>query len=283
MNVKKRSIYTIIGLLILIIGIVTINAVVDKTKDWHDSSDILITVDGFNMTLQEAVNDNVFIEGATQSSTTEIPNPGHSADEIWVSINGDEMSLEQALSTTGLCGSDSPSSSYTESINVGQFASEIEISPGTSLQDVINSGEFCCAPDCTCASNICIGDTCIDPDCGRTCDGTKVAADGGWSAWSACSVPCGGGTRTRTCTNPVPSCGGVYCVGAGVESCNTQTCTWHITPGGCIPAQCWQVSAPSCPAEGQSCSPFGSTFGCSLGAYPCGGAMGCRMGSATCQ
>ena len=278
---KKRCVYTIITLFILVAGIFTVYAAVIKERGWHDSDNILITVDGFSMTLQEAINNNVFISGATQSSTTEIPNPGHSANKVWVSVNGVETTLQDAISTIGLCGNSS--NPYIDSTSLGQFANEIEISPGTSLQDAINSGEFCCAPDCSDAGSYCVGDTYIDPNCGRTCEGTKLTADGGWSAWSACSVPCGGGTRTRTCTNPIPSCGGANCVGVGVESCNTQTCTWHITPGGCIPAVCWQISAPSCPAEGQSCSPFGSTFGCTLGAYPCGGAMGCRMGSATCQ
>lgn len=36
-----------------------------------------------------------------------------------------------------------------------------------------------------------------------------------WSAWSACSSSCGGGSkrRHRTCTDPVPSFGGLSCFG----------------------------------------------------------------------
>jgi len=48
--------------------------------------------------------------------------------------------------------------------------------------------------------------------------------DGGWSAWSVCSVACGGGTQTRTCTNPAPANGGLDCSGASSQSCNTQAC-----------------------------------------------------------
>ncbi|OGI95131.1 hypothetical protein A3A03_01770 [Candidatus Nomurabacteria bacterium RIFCSPLOWO2_01_FULL_40_18] len=47
---------------------------------------------------------------------------------------------------------------------------------------------------------------------------------GGWSNWSACSASCGGGTQTRTCTNPVPSGNGPSCVGPLSRACNTQAC-----------------------------------------------------------
>lgn len=140
---KKRPLQ-FIGLLILIMGIFTIAAIVDKNKSWHSSDEILITVDGYTMTLQEAIDNNVFVDGATQSYTTEMLNPGHNANEIWISINGNEMTLQSALSITkDLCGEDSPSSSYIYTINMGQFADEIEISPEKSLQDAINTGDFC--------------------------------------------------------------------------------------------------------------------------------------------
>jgi len=52
----------------------------------------------------------------------------------------------------------------------------------------------------------------------------KVAAqwclvNGGWSSWSACSVSCGVGVLTRTCTNPAPACGGAGCSGASSMAC----------------------------------------------------------------
>ena len=52
--------------------------------------------------------------------------------------------------------------------------------------------------------------------------------------WNDCSRSCGGGHRVRyrTCSNPVPSGKGPYCVGqaAEVADCETQDCPgmYHI-------------------------------------------------------
>ena len=53
---------------------------------------------------------------------------------------------------------------------------------------------------------------------------------GGWSSLirGPCSKTCGGGiqTATRTCSNPIPSCGGNDCSGSNIKHyvCNTQCC-----------------------------------------------------------
>ncbi|MFZ2048726.1 MAG: hypothetical protein WAV25_00250 [Minisyncoccia bacterium] len=66
-----------------------------------------------------------------------------------------------------------------------------------------------------------VSDTCAYP----------APVDGGWSAYSpsaSCPTSCGyaGGTLTRTCTNPAPSCGGAACVGSASLSCAaTAACT----------------------------------------------------------
>lgn len=57
--------------------------------------------------------------------------------------------------------------------------------------------------------------------------------DGGfaeWSSWSVCSATCEAGqqTRSRACTNPVPSNGGATCIGDTEE---TQPCNDGDCPG----------------------------------------------------
>jgi len=49
--------------------------------------------------------------------------------------------------------------------------------------------------------------------------------NGGWSNWSECSKTCGGGTQTRTCTNPTPANKGLNCTGESTQNCNAQTCS----------------------------------------------------------
>lgn len=47
-----------------------------------------------------------------------------------------------------------------------------------------------------------------------------------WSAFGACSAPCGGGTQSRTCTNPSASVtpAGMPCSGVSSQACNTAPC-----------------------------------------------------------
>ena len=50
-----------------------------------------------------------------------------------------------------------------------------------------------------------------------------------WSDWTICSLPCGGGdkTRSRSCSDPAPSNGGSTCPSVNSQSiqCNTQECS----------------------------------------------------------
>ena len=58
---------------------------------------------------------------------------------------------------------------------------------------------------------------------------------GGWTGWSECSATqCGQtGSRTRSCTNPPPTNGGLPCSGAAMESCTIAPCVSPCSPGQC--------------------------------------------------
>ena len=53
---------------------------------------------------------------------------------------------------------------------------------------------------------------------------SEIIVNGGWSAFSACSVSCAGGIQTRTCSNPAPEYGGTNCTGDATRACNTFPC-----------------------------------------------------------
>ncbi len=59
-----------------------------------------------------------------------------------------------------------------------------------------------------------------------------IPVNGGWTDFGACSATCGGGTQTRTCTNPAPANGGAACTGPTSQSCNAQGCPGPAGPAG---------------------------------------------------
>jgi len=100
-----------------------------------------------------------------------------------------------------------------------------------------------CTPNCVCAANICVGQTCPN-GCGGTCAGTKPLVNGGWTSWvwGAWHNVGSCGTyqlckqrqqkdATRTCTNPAPSCGGANCSGSSSTS-ETQYIDCGVVNGG---------------------------------------------------
>ena len=105
------------------------------------------------------------------------------------------------------------------------------VNPGTTSSYCSNIGNcpVACSSNANCNDrNSCTTDTCVNPGTQSSyCSNTNNPVNGGWSAWSgwsACSrtgCTTGTQTRTRTCTNPAPACGGANCVG---PSSKNQSC-----------------------------------------------------------
>ncbi len=102
---------------------------------------------------------------------------------------------------------------------------------------------------------------------GLTGGATAVSwTNGDFSAWGSCSLACGGGTQSRTCTNPTPSTNppGLTCSGSSTQACNTFSCSCTLPWGGTI-ANGASVTAYSSSTPAGSCSSYSQTRTCSNG------------------
>lgn len=88
------------------------------------------------------------------------------------------------------------------------------VSPACSSNADCNDGNSCTYPD-----------TCVNPgQASAYCTSSNNPVNGGWSSWSGWSgwSACSGGSksrsRTRSCDNPNPSCGGSACSGPSSET-----------------------------------------------------------------
>ncbi len=136
-----------------------------------------------------------------------------------ISATGDNNTTNPGTYTVAVTATNNCGASYSDSFAL--TVKKNEWCGDGSCNSVGSNTENCstCPADCACAApQVCFNSACCVP------------VNGGWSAysWSACSVPCGGGTQTgtRTCTNPAPSCGGAGCSGSNTitQICNTQAC-----------------------------------------------------------
>ena len=92
------------------------------------------------------------------------------------------------------------------------------------------SSRACANPAPSCGGAQCAGDTSRMAECNNECC-TKT--DGGWSPYGpftkcTCDPATGTGTKTavKTCTNPLPACGGGMCEGSAIktEGCDKECC-----------------------------------------------------------
>jgi uncharacterized protein (TIGR02145 family) len=104
--VNKKKLFLYLGGIIFLLGfLIAYNTQIPNPG--HGGDSVLVFINGFSMTLQEAINHKVLGDiSATESYTTQIPNPGHEGDNILVSIDGFEMTLQQAIDFKAFCTSE---------------------------------------------------------------------------------------------------------------------------------------------------------------------------------
>jgi len=127
------------------------------------------------------------------------------------------------------------------------------------------AGAECCSTNCSVGFCCPVGETWDGTTCGAP---PLVPVDGGWSAWSACSISCGTGIQTRTCTNPTPANGGADC--SGIDGGNaTQPCTGTTcTCSGALPANtelCPLTANPTTPTSYSTVATCPATYTACVG------------------
>lgn len=111
----------------------------------HAEPEVLISFgNGFMANLNESSSNGFLFSGGAPSldySTSLLDNFGHDSSQVWVSVDGVESTLEDALNGAGLCGNSSVP--YASGLSAGHFADEIDYPGYSDFQAAIDSGEFC--------------------------------------------------------------------------------------------------------------------------------------------
>ncbi len=151
-RIKKKSIQIIIALAILIIGIYAIYALVDFNKAWHSPSEIIVSIDGCDVTLQNAI-DNNYLDGTVTPAIcllqSDFPDAYHLASEILITSDGFTMTLQEAITNSVLKNGVATQSYTTEISGTSHLSTAIEVfidDTFMSLQDAITGGKFIYVP-----------------------------------------------------------------------------------------------------------------------------------------
>jgi hypothetical protein len=213
----------------LVIALVLLISLSFVSAQAHSASEVQIIANGNSMTLQNAINQGYFrATGNTYNPATIVS--GHTTTQIWVSVKSGEMTLANALQSSGkLCPASPPKTTYSSSAipNPSHLATDITLSSGKSFQKAINDGDYCCVPQ-TCAQIGPVGGTRSD-GCGGTlcCPATCASLNRGCGSWSD---GCGGTLNCGSCSSP--------------NSCIPNPCTFGSCRGDlgyscrCTPATC---------------------------------------------
>jgi len=189
----------------------------------------------------------------TCPASTSVTVPPLPSIGFYYGYQSSDTTCSTAPSSMWLYGSNScvKSMAYSCSAGAGD-AEEVEYTPYSSA----DSSGVCTNPQSSGAASYPSGQ-CSDEyfyGCSLSVSSFQAAraavapVDGVWSSWSACSVTCGGGTSTRTCTDPAPSNGGASCVGNSQQACNTQACSAGGGGGGAYMTYGRDINA--CTADG---------------------------------
>ncbi len=140
----------------------------------HSAEEILITINSQIMTLQEAMDDNFLKDTIALPSTegTTSLTKSHPADNLQIYL-GERLSLQESIDKIGVTTSiankgfcrDAPGF-FNWLFNLGHDADQISFNDGETLQEKINSQQFC-------------------------------SYEWVYSGWGECSESCGWGTKTR--------------------------------------------------------------------------------------
>ena len=196
----------------------------------------------------------------TQSRTCTNPSPGCGGE----SCSGD--------STRSCTGSDPRDGGWSEKM-YSAYGACSATQCGTPGEKTRTWTRTCTNPSPGCGGKGCVGDASGTET--MPCTGSDPR-DGGWSAWGACSATACGeqGTRSRTCTNPSPGCGGESCSGDSTQSCTKSGCT--PTPSGTL-YQCGNVFQGGATASCCSTDPL-----CPHGRYPGANGWACAPTDGSC-
>ena len=145
---------------------------------------------------------------------------------------------------------------------------------GAQIQLMVND-PHCATDNARSFTVVIVKESC---DVGYYPSGGVCKRDGGWSNFTGCSVLCGGGTQTRTCTNPAPVNGGAGCVGASSQSCNTHACPvsggwsgWGACSVSCGGGTQTRTCSNPAPANGGATCAGAASQSCNTQACPVNG------------
>ena len=250
------------------------------TPPIHNANGVLIDVDGTAMNLQEAISNNFLKDwmagpsGFSSVGYDKSTNEWHSGGDVQVYLkNVGSVSLQDSVnrrtSDRSFCrDSENPIWSFI----FGHGSDKIIFSDDETLQEKINTQQFCSYEWVEGGFNICTASACSTP---ATQTATCIRSDGTTMTGTDESTCGTQDTLTKTCTADISGCcGDGLCEAARSETCSTcetdcgacpvaVSYTWQLTEtlngvpcggppcGGCGPSEALLI--------GQACSTPGAT------------------------